>query len=187
MFLKKAALPAGLPLDGLRSSSQPVVEVSSECKEKRHEREDHAGQFEIQNKHGCNDKDRVENGLESIRHKTRSQFGYLVDVLLHAIQLLTHRRCFVVIRGQAVHLLQNAKPDSEDEALHRAEAYEARECGKSKAGNVDTQESRQSKKEQVEILLWQNLINEPFDQQGIKQEHQATQHDQAQAEHMGPQ
>jgi hypothetical protein len=47
------------------------------------------------------------------------------------------------------------------------------ECGKSKAGDVDSQESCQSEKKQVRILLWQNLINEPFDEQGIKQEHQA--------------
>jgi len=40
------------------------------------------------------------------------------------------------------------------------------ERGKTKARDVDSQKSRQCGKEQMKILLWQNLINKPFDKQG---------------------
>jgi len=101
MFLQKATFSAGLPCTESDAPRSRLSKYLLKTK-KADEREDKAGELEIQNKHGCNDKNSVEDGLESIRYKTRSQLGYLVDVLFDAIQLFAHRRGFVEIRRQAV-------------------------------------------------------------------------------------
>ena len=123
MFLEKAAFSAGLSLCRFRSTLQSFVEVPSEQEEDGHERKYNAGEFEIQYEHGPNNEDRIEDGLESIRHKARSQFRHLIDILLHSVQFFSDGCSFVVVRREAVQLFQDAKSNSEDEILNRSKAY----------------------------------------------------------------
>ena len=120
MLLKKAAFQAGLMLRIIRACPQAGFEVSSEDEENRHEGKHHARQPEIQYEHGPDDKDCVENSLEGIGHEARSQFRYLINVLLHAVELLAHGGCFVVVGGEAVHLLENFESNAENKILHCA-------------------------------------------------------------------
>src|SRR5260370_31423250 len=120
MLLKKATFQAGLLLRIIRGRSETGFEVLPEDEENRHEGKDHARQPEIQYEHGPDDKDCVETSLEGIRHEARSQFRHLINVLFHAVELLTHRRCFVVVGGEAVHLLEDSQSNVENEILHCA-------------------------------------------------------------------
>src|SRR5436309_1214884 len=118
MLLEKATFQAGLMLSIISSRPKPNFEVPPEDKENRHEGEHHARQPEIQYEHGPDDKDCVESSLEGIGHEARSQFRHLINVLFHAVELLTYRRCFVVVGGEAVHLLENFESNVKHKILH---------------------------------------------------------------------
>ena len=79
----------------------------------------------------------------------------------------------MVVRGETVHLFQDAEPDTEDEILHGAEADKSRERGKAEPANIDTEEARCNKQQQVEIFFGKNSVDQPLDEQRINQVHQA--------------
>ena len=120
MLLEKATFQAGLMLSIISSRPKPNFEVPPEDEENRHERKDHACQPEIQYEHGPDDKDRVESGLEGIGYETRSQFRHLINILFHSVELLTHGCCFVVARGETVHLREDFQSNPENKVLHCA-------------------------------------------------------------------
>src|SRR6266851_5317970 len=114
VFLQETALFAGLLLRRIRGLPQPAVEVPPEHKEKRHQGKGHASELEIQHKHRRNNKDRVECCLQSIGHKAGSEFGYLIDILFHSVELFSDRCGLVEVRRETVDLLQNAEANAED-------------------------------------------------------------------------
>src|SRR5260370_18471922 len=118
MLLEEAAFQAGLMLRIIRGCPQAGFEVSAEDEENRHEGKNHARQPEIQYEHGPDDKDCVESSLEGIGHEARSQFRHLINVLFHAVELLTYRRCFVVVRGEAVPFLENYEANAQNTILN---------------------------------------------------------------------
>src|SRR5260370_2531977 len=131
MLLEKAAFHAGLMLRIIRSCAQAGFEVPPEDEENGHEGKNHACQPEIQYEHGPDDKDCVESSLEGIGHEARSQLRHLINVLFHAVELLAYRRCFVVVRGEAVHLLEGFESNGKNQTLHCAgieQGPEAREA-----------------------------------------------------------
>src|SRR5258708_25955708 len=137
MLLEKAAFQTGLMLRFIRGCPQAGFEVSAEDEENRHEGKDHARQPEIQYEHGPDDKDCVETSLEGIRHEARSQFRHLINVLFHAVELLTHRRCFVVVGGEAVHLLEDSQSNAENEILHCARIDQCPKARETQPGYID--------------------------------------------------
>src|SRR6266478_1788670 len=141
-----------------------MFEVPTEDKEERHEREDHAREPEIEDDHCTYDKKSIDCGLENVRDKTRSKLRHLIDVLFHSVKPFSDRSRFVVVRRKAIHLLQDAEPDAEHEILHSLKAHDCRECGKCKPADVDPEKCHGRKKQQVEIFLWKNAIDQPFDE-----------------------
>src|SRR5260370_25619604 len=118
MLLEEAAFQAGLLLRIIRGCPQTGFEVSAEDEENRHEGKNHARQPEIQYEHGPDDKDCVESSLEGIGHEARSQFRHLINVLFHAVELFTYRRCSVAVRAAAVLLLGGFTSIERNQILH---------------------------------------------------------------------
>src|SRR5467141_2412115 len=97
-----------------------------ENKEKRHDWQDHTRESKIEYEHCPEDKKRIERSLQNIRHQTRSQFGHLIDVLLHSVQFFPYRRRLMVFCAKAIHLFEDIEPNSENELLHSPETDQRR-------------------------------------------------------------
>src|SRR5229473_5952435 len=137
MLLEKAAFQAGLMLHIIRGCPQAGFEVSAEDEENRHEGKNQARQPEIEYEHGPDDKDCVESSLEGIGHEARSQFRHLINVLFHAVEFLTYRRCFVVVRGEAVHLLEDFESNAENKILHCAGINQCAKARETQPGYIN--------------------------------------------------
>ena len=90
----------------------------------------------------------------------------------------------MVVRGETVHFFQDAKPDTEHEILHGAEANKCRQRRKAEPANIDPEEARRDKEQEVEIFFEKNSVDQPLDEQRIKQVHQAAQNDQGDTKYM---
>src|SRR5260370_29547545 len=81
----------------------------------------------------------------------------------------------MVIRRQAIHLLQDAEPDTKYEILNCAETDESSERGEAQPKDVDSEKSGCGDEYQMQILFGEDSINQPFDEQGIQEKHEAAQ------------
>jgi len=184
VFLEKAAFPAGLLLRQIGCAPQLVLEIPPENEEKRHQRKKDARKSEIEHEHCSDDKNRIERCLENVWHKTRTQFGHLIYILFHTIELFPNGGRFVVIGRETIHLFQDVKPDAEHEFLHGSETHEPCKRGKAQATDVEHEEPRRGKEQQVQILLWKNPVNEPLNKERVEKKHQAAEYNQRNAEDM---
>ena len=182
VFLEKAAFPAGLLLRQVGCAPEPVFEIPPENEENRHQRKKDAHESEIEHEHCSHDKNRVECGLENVWYKTRTRFGHLIDILFHAVELFPNGGRFVVIRRETIHLFQDVEADAEYEFLHGSETHEPCKRGKAQSTNVEHEEPRRGKEQQVQILLWKNAVNEPLNKERVEKKHQAAEYDQRNAE-----
>jgi len=162
VFLEKAAFPAGLLLRQVGCAPEPAFEILPKNEENRHQWKKDAHESEIEHEHCSHDKNRIECGLENVWYKTRTQFGHLIDILFHAVELFSDGGRFVVIGRETIHLFQDVEPDAEHEFLHGSETHEPRKRGKAQPTDVECKEPHSGKEQQVKIPFWENAVNEPF-------------------------
>src|SRR5260370_35419173 len=90
----------------------------------------------------------------------------------------------MVVRGQAIHLLQDAEPNAKYEILYCAETHKPCKCGEGQPKDVDCEKPSRSDEYQTQILFRKNPINKQFDEQGIEEKHETAKNDTENAKEM---